>query len=90
MEEKNNRENTAENKGKDLFEDFKRENSDIDELLDDAFSFMEETYEEEEPATGAQTESFNEDEHVEKYVPKSSKKRKEKPQSRGRESLVLA
>jgi len=83
MEEKNNRENTAENKGMDLFEDFKRDNSDIDELLDDAFSFMEETYEEEEPATGAQTESFNEDEYVEKYVPKSSKKRKEKPQEEG-------
>lgn len=84
MEQKNNRENTAENNGKDLFENFKRENGDIDDLLDDAFSFMEDTYEDEHQEDISDMKEENaEDEYVEEYVPKSSGKRKKAPREEG-------
>ncbi len=59
----NNKENLTNNTGEDLFENFKKENGDIDNLLEDAFSFMNEGFEEEAveeeplPSEGFSTEN---------------------------------
>ena len=76
MEQKNNRENPAENSGEDLFAAFKKENGNIDDLLDDAFSFMDDGYEDEPRESFTEKDASSDGEDVETYVPGSSKKRK--------------
>lgn len=76
MEQKNNSGNSAENNGMDLFESFKRQNGNVDELLDDAFSFMDDGYEDEQQGEDAENAVADDRENVEVYVPGASKKRK--------------
>ncbi len=56
MEERNKKENLTQNNSKDLFADFEKENSDIDGLLEDAFSFMENFDEDDSEAVDYTTE----------------------------------
>ncbi|MBR3589048.1 MAG: LCP family protein [Clostridia bacterium] len=65
----NNKEKLTNNNGGDLFENFKRENDDIDNLLADAFSFMDEGFEEEP----AETETPQEETFSTEEVKKSKK-----------------
>ena len=75
----NNKKNLTNNSNENLFENFKKENDDIDNLLADAFSFMDEGFEEEpEEAEAPQEETFSTEE-----VKKSKKaERAEKKMSR--------
>lgn len=65
MEERNNKEKTTQNNSRNLFADFEKENSDIDGLLEDAFSFMESFDEDDSEASDFDTaeETFYESEY---------------------------
>ncbi len=73
MAQKNNNENLTNNSNEELFENFKKENSDIDNLLEDAFSFMNTDYEDE---AEAQLPDSDESEYVEEYIPKAEKRQR--------------
>ncbi len=77
--DENNKENLTNNKDSDLFENFKRENGNIDNLLEDAFSFMNEDYAD-EPAEeetyqdeGYSTENVKQSKKAEKAAKKADR-----------------
>ena len=72
----NNKENLLNNRNGDLFEDFKRENSDIDFLLEDAFSFMNDGVEEEIAEEVAVQNDFSSTEEVKEYKKPTKEERK--------------
>ncbi len=79
MGQKNNRENLAENNGNDLLDAFKKENGNIDELLDDAFSFM--NSDEDEIFENASEKTADD---IDAFIPdKKEKKRKKTPLEEG-------
>lgn len=70
--DENNKENLTNNKDSDLFENFKRENGNIDNLLEDAFSFMNEDYADEP----AEEETYQEEDYSTENVKQSKKAEK--------------
>lgn len=74
MDDKNMDRKSSNNSSNDLFENFKKENSDIDGLLEDAFSFMNTDYEEETVEESSDVfDDFSED-----YAPQKREKRQKK------------
>ena len=70
--DENNKENLTNNKDSDLFENFKRENGNIDNLLEDAFAFMNEDYADEP----AEEETYQDEDYSTENVKQSKKAEK--------------